>query len=142
MYSIHQNDYGDMTRFQGERVMVVDDSEMNLEMLKLVLSDFGLTPDIFQSGSQALKHFFRKDEYYYHFILVDLNMHGVNGYEAIRQIRTSARKDGQHIPIYIMTADYVETDCKRFEEYSINGHIDKPVDYHILFQKFKMEFKR
>lgn len=134
MYGIHQNNYGSMTRFHGERVMVVDDSGMNLEMLALVLRDFGLMPEVFQNGSQALMHFFKKKEFYYHFILVDLNMHGVNGFETIKQIRTSARKDGKSVPIYVMTADIIEEDIKRFEEYRINGHISKPVDFYILFK--------
>lgn len=141
MYGIHQVNNGNQVYFHGERVMVVDDSELNLEMLNLVLRDFGLAPDIFQNGSLALSHFFMENEFYYQYILIDLNMHGVNGYELIRQIRTSTRKDGKSIPIFVMTADITETNHKAFEEYNINGHIDKPVNFHILLQEFKGELE-
>ncbi|MCH5267351.1 MAG: response regulator [Lachnospiraceae bacterium] len=142
MYGIHQGNYKDAAYFQGERIMVVDDSETSLEMLDLILKDFGLAPDIFINGGQALKQFFRKNEFYYHFILIDINMYGVDGYETIKQIRSCTRKDGKSIPIFVMTAELMDTDSKMFEEYGINGHIDKPVNFHILYQKIKEEFER
>ena len=142
MCGFYQSNFENSTYFHGERVMVVDDSEMNLEMLSVVLRDFGLIPDIYLNGGQALKHFFMENEFYYHFILLDLNMYGVDGYETIKQIRSCTRKDGKSIPIFVMTADIIDPDCKIFEEYGINGHIDKPVDFHILYQKFIGEFER
>ena len=52
----------------------------------------------------------------------------MNGYEAVRAIRTSGREDLERIPIIAMTADAFADDIRKAKEAGMNSHISKPVD--------------
>lgn len=52
----------------------------------------------------------------------------MNGYEAARQIRSSARADAEAIPILAVTADAFSEDIQAAKDAGMNGHISKPLD--------------
>lgn len=45
----------DIDSFHGERVMIIDDNEINLEVMQTIFNDFGLHTDAFVSGQKALE---------------------------------------------------------------------------------------
>ena len=79
-----------------DRVLIVDDDETVLEMLTKVVMSSDLEPSTASSGEDALE-LLQKSEYAA--MLLDINLHGINGFDVIRQIRDC----GNRIPIIIVS---------------------------------------
>jgi len=59
-------------------------------------------------------------------VLMDIQMPGMNGYEATQQMRSLPQ--GQAIPIIALTASVTEECIKACQEAGMNGHLSKPLD--------------
>ena len=77
------------------------------------------------------------DEGYYDFILMDVQMPEMDGYEATRVIRASGHPQAKTIPIYAMTANAFTEDISAALNAGMNGHIAKPIDTDILYATLK-----
>ena len=78
----------------------------------------------------------------YDAILMDVQMPGMNGYEATRMIRSGANPLGRTIPIIAMTANAFAEDVKKSLDAGMNAHLSKPVDLNALeqtLQRFRYE---
>lgn len=128
--------------FHGEKVMIVDDNELNLEVMKKILGRYGLSPEIVVNGKEALRRYLMAEEFSYRIILMDLDMYGMDGYETTKKIRTSERRDSGRIPIFAFTADVITAVRRKASECGIDGYIDKPVNYTMLLQMFHETFRR
>ena len=71
---------------------------------------------------------------YYDLIFMDIQMPRMNGYEASRAIRTSAKKDAKTIPIIAMTANAFAEDVIESQKAGMNEHISKPLDLDQLMK--------
>lgn len=89
--------------------------------------------------SKALREQFQASpEGYYDLILMDIQMPGMNGYEAARTIRALPRKDARTMPILAMTADVFQEEVAAAKAAGMNGHLAKPID----IQSIKREIHR
>lgn len=70
----------------------------------------------------------------YDFILMDIQMPNMDGYEAARRIRALSDRRKAMIPIIAMTASAFETDKKRALRNGMNAHIAKPVNIKNLLE--------
>lgn len=138
----NQRDLTEIAPFHGEKIMIVDDNEMNLEVMRTVLGKFGLSPEIVVNGREAVNKYLSAEEFSYRFILMDLNMYGMDGYETTKQIRKSNRKDSNQIPIFAFTAGVISSVRRKALECGIDGYIDKPVNYKRLLQMLHETFHR
>ena len=57
----------------------------------------------------------------------------MNGYEASRAIRASAREDARSIPIVALTADAFVEDVSKALSAGMNEHVAKPIDTQELY---------
>src|SRR5262245_50626461 len=80
-------------------ILLVDDQPANLLVLEAILTDFGQNRLSALSGAEALQ---RLEEYDFAVILLDVQMHGLNGFDTAQQIR--ARDPVRHTPIIFITA--------------------------------------
>ena len=65
---------------------------------------------------------------------MDIQMPGIDGYEATRQIRAMADARKANIPIFAMTANAFEEDRQNALNAGMNGHIAKPLDVPYLLR--------
>jgi CheY-like chemotaxis protein len=79
-------------------------------------------------GEQAVLSFLKAPEQY-DAILMDLQMPGMDGFEATRHIRASRLPRCETIPIIAMTAHVFREDVERCFASGMNGHLSKPMDY-------------
>ena len=119
-------------QFRGERVLVVEDNGLNLEIAQTVLTMCGLQTEAAANGQEGLEKFAASEPGYYHLILMDISMPVMSGLEATRAIRRLERPDARTIPIIAMTANAFDEDTRKSIESGMNGHLSKPIDMERL----------
>ena len=114
--------------FNGKRLLVAEDNELNWEIASELLSSVGFVLEWAQNGALCVERFQEKEQGYYDAILMDLRMPEMNGFEATEKIRAMAREDAKQIPIIAMTADAFSDDVKACMDCGMNGHVAKPLN--------------
>ncbi len=120
--------------FQGQHILLVEDNEFNQDVAKTILEMHNLQVDIAADGYEAVKQFTASEPGHYLAIFMDIQMPGIDGYEATRQIRKSSHPSAGTVPIYAMTANAFATDVNAAKQHGMNGHISKPVDFDLVAQ--------
>jgi signal transduction histidine kinase/ActR/RegA family two-component response regulator len=128
--------------FNGHRILLVEDMEINREILQTILEPTGLVIDYAENGVQAVNIFKEKPKKY-EMIFMDVQMPEMDGYDATRSIRDTETKlpSTQRIPIVAMTANVFKEDIERCINAGMDDHIGKPVDYEIVIDKLKTYLK-
>ena len=114
--------------FGGKKILLVEDNELNQEIAKAILQDYGFAVDAVADGAEAVEKIKGSEGAAYDLVLMDIQMPGMNGYEATRKIRRLEDPVRAAIPIIAMTANAFEEDKKKALEAGMNGHIAKPVE--------------
>jgi len=70
-------------------------------------------------------------------ILMDVEMPGMGGLEAVRAIRRMELGSARHIPIIAMTAYAMKEDRKKCLEAGMDSHVSKPVNYEELYHEIR-----
>ena len=120
--------------FEGRRVLVVEDNELNSEIAQCLLEERGFEVDCVYNGAEAVEQIKNKPPGTYDVILMDIMMPVMDGLEATRAIRGMEREDCHTIPIVAMSANAFDDDLKKSVECGMNGHLSKPVDVEKLYQ--------
>ncbi|AGY58916.1 ATP-binding protein [Gloeobacter kilaueensis] len=112
-------------------ILLVDDRSENLLALQAVLGGLGQNLVTARSAQEALRCVLRQD---FALILLDVQMPGMDGFEAARLIRSRPRSHST--PIIFLTA-YSSSDSLVFRGYSLGAvdYLFKPIDPAILVSK-------
>lgn len=123
--------------FQGKKVLVVEDNELNLEIASRLLKDFGFEVDTANNGMEAYHAVMKCREECYDVIYMDVMMPVCNGYEATEKIRSIPNIKKSRIPIVAMTANAFEEDIKKAIECGMDGYIIKPLSPEEIVKETK-----
>jgi PAS domain S-box-containing protein len=110
---------------RGVRVVAVDDEEESLGLVRTVLEAAGAEVIGFTSPGRLLD---RVAELHGDVLLLDIGMPGMDGFEVIRRIRTSADASVRRLPAAALTAFARAEDRTRALESGFEMHLAKPVD--------------
>ena len=127
--------------FEGKRVLLVEDIELNREIAEVILEEAGFVVESAPDGTDAVAMVEQSEEYYYDAVLMDVQMPIMNGYEATRTIRSMPRKDVKDLPIIAMTANALEEDKEAALKNGMNAHISKPLNMDIFIAVLKQFVK-
>ncbi|MBS9461186.1 response regulator [Flagellimonas sp. 389] len=123
-----------LTALDGISVLVAEDNALNILVIKKFLSKWKVNFDIAENGSIAVEKAKQKN---YDFILMDLQMPIMNGYEAAKRIRQSTNPHNLDIPIIALSASPPADVQNDIRKYGMDGHISKPFDPIELHQTLK-----
>lgn len=112
--------------FNGKRLLIVEDNQLNMEIFKEIIGFTGIEIDEAFDGIEAIEKVAESPEGYYNLILSDIRMLYMNGYLMTNSIRRMNRTDVKTIPIIGMTADREECRPEEAIEAGMNEQIYKP----------------
>lgn len=118
------------------RILIVDDSMVNLKVITQLLSETKMQIDTATSGEECLK---RTREKFYHVILLDNRMSGMSGSRACREIRRQENGLCRDSEIILCTAEPVDVAQKIVEENGFSGYLEKPLD-GIRLERMVLEY--
>ncbi len=129
------NDYEVFTdKFQGRKLLLVEDNGLNREMEKDLLEECGFIVNDVDDGTVAVAVMEQAKAGEYAAIIMDVQMPNMDGYEATRLIRKMADPAIARIPIVAMTANAFNEDRLKSREAGMNAHITKPIDMDKLLK--------
>lgn len=114
-------------RFEGKKVLLVEDNLLNREIAQAILQDAGFTVDTADDGDVAVERLQDSKQGEFDLVLMDIQMPKMDGYAATRQIRTLP-SDVANVPIVAMTANAFEEDKQRAIRAGMNARIAKPIE--------------
>ena len=110
--------------FDGARVLVVDDNEVNLEVARDALQRLSIRPDLVDGGLRAVELAAAGG---YDLILMDCSMPDVDGFEAARRIRSNELDTGAgRVPIVALTAHVAGGPADAWREAGMDDILSKP----------------
>lgn len=115
-------------RIRGMKVLVAEDNELNLDIVREVLEEKGMIVTGAENGRIAVDLFRDNSPGTFDAILMDMHMPVLDGIAATEEIRAMRRADAQTIPILALTANDFEEDVRRTRKAGMNGHLTKPFD--------------
>jgi len=121
-----KNENGQMS-CEGMRILLTEDNELNQEIIATQLQSKGFMVDIAVDGLEAVSKIMNSPAGTYNFVLMDVMMPRMNGYEATMNIRAIPDDIKSQIPIIAVSANAFEEDKEAARKAGMNGHIAKPI---------------
>lgn len=111
------------------RVLVVDDSAMNIRVVLSLLSATKVILDVADSGKACLE---MTKKHYYHVILLDYMMPGMNGQETLAAIRKQENGLCQSSAVIALTANALAGAQELYRSQGFDGYVEKPIVGRVL----------
>ncbi len=113
------------------RVLVAEDNSVNRLVAGEILRSFGLEVEMARDGREAVC---MAREGGHDVILMDIQMPGMDGLEATRELRTATPPHRPvTTPIIAMTAHAMIEDRQKSLEAGMDGHLTKPIEPEVLY---------
>src|SRR5688500_9777996 len=113
----------------GKRVLIVEDNEKNMKLVRDVLQATGYSTLEATTGEEAIELSLSQAPA---LVLMDVQLPGIDGVEALERLRQNARTAS--IPVLALTAQAMSGDRERFLEAGFDGYLAKPVDVGELIE--------
>ena len=120
-----------------EKILVVDDEEDILELLRFNLDKEGYQVACSATGEDALAKARRES---FDLIILDLMLPGIDGLEVTRKLKDEA--DTRRLPIVMLTAKGEESDVVAGLELGADDYITKPFSPRILLARVRAVLRR
>jgi two-component system, cell cycle response regulator DivK len=103
-------------------ILVVEDNERNLKLVRDVLEYVGYDVRVARTAEDGIALAVKEPP---DLVLMDLQLPGIDGMEALRRLRENPRT--ADIPVVAVTAQAMKQDRERALEVGFNGYIEKPI---------------
>jgi two-component system cell cycle response regulator DivK len=121
----------------GERVLVVEDNEKNMKLVRDVLQASGYTTLEATTGEEAVELALSQAPA---LVLMDVQLPGIDGVEALDRLRDDERTAS--IPVLALTAQAMRGDREQFLEAGFDGYLSKPMDVVELINAVRQHCNR
>ena len=127
-----------------KRVLLVEDSENDIEMTLEAFSEYHLANqiDIVRDGAEALDYIFCRGAHAERrsgppvVVLLDIKLPKLSGIEVLREIRADARY--AKLPVVMLTSSREEPDLRSCYALACNAYVVKPVDFNQFTEALKV----
>jgi CheY-like chemotaxis protein len=124
----------------GNEILVVEDYFPNVMVITMMLENMGYIVDVARCGTVAIDKVKERAKPYVA-ILMDVQMHDMDGFEATRRIRAIEENKGFRHIIIGVTAHALAGDRERCMDAGMNDYMSKPVNPELLEQKLSLSSK-
>jgi signal transduction histidine kinase/CheY-like chemotaxis protein/HPt (histidine-containing phosphotransfer) domain-containing protein len=121
-----------LPRFDGIKVLLVEDNDINQQIAREMLVAAGLQVDVAANGRIALETLFGAGPDEYKLVLMDIQMPEMGGHAATRRIRMDDRYAA--LPVIAMTAHATSEEREECSRSGMQDHIAKPIDPDHFYQ--------
>ena len=111
----------------GELILIVEDNERNLKLLRDLLGAYGYRSLEARSAEEALV--LARAEHP-HLVLMDIQLPGMDGLAALRELR--AEPETTSTPVIAVTAYAMNEDRDRLLSAGFDGYLEKPINVREL----------
>ena len=116
----------------SRRVLIVEDNELNLEIETEILGEMGFEVETAENGRKAVEMLCSSDSGHYDFIIMDIQMPVMHGWEASETIRKLTDPKLSEIPIIALSANAFESDKQMSAKAGMDAHLPKPINIPVL----------
>lgn len=114
------------------RVLVVDKDDLSLIITKKLLQETKMQIDTASSTEECLQ---KTSNYYYHLIIIDSAMKGLNGSTLVRDVRRQENGLCKDSDVVLLTANEPVNKLIEYRVHGIDGVLEKPIDAKRLEQE-------
>ena len=114
----------------SSRILVIEDNSKNLKLVRDVLQYCGYEVVEAITGEDGVR---LAREVSPDLILMDLQLPGIDGAEALRQIRQ--HRHMRQVPVVAVTAFAMDDDRRKAFDSGFNGYVEKPISVRSLPQQ-------
>ncbi len=118
----------------NKKILLVDDNMANLEIESEILQGMGFHVETVTDGSISVEKVGQSSPGDYDLVLMDIQMPGMNGWDATKAIRRLEDPVLSSIPIIALSADAFESDKQMSRESGMDAHLTKPIDIPLLLE--------
>ena len=113
-----------------QHILLCEDNEVNVLLVQAMLQPAGHHITVAENGALGLQ---RLRERAYDLVLMDVQMPGMDGHSATRELRRlEARLGWQHVPVIALTAHAFASDIQASREAGCDDHLSKPISQAAL----------
>ena len=120
--------------FNDKKILLVDDDSRNVFALSKILTERGMVIIKAENGKYALEALEIHPDI--DLVLMDIMMPEMDGYEAMRQIRSQKKYQG--LPVIALTAKAMNNDKQKCIDAGANDYIAKPIDVERLLSLMRV----
>ncbi|RWY46216.1 tetratricopeptide repeat-containing hybrid sensor histidine kinase/response regulator [Mucilaginibacter gilvus] len=113
---------------KGKTVLLAEDNMINAMVARKLLANWGIVSEHAVNGIEAVEKARQKT---FDFILMDIHMPGMNGFDATEQIRHNTNPNTA-TPVFALTADITAESNEDYKNY-FTGFLRKPIEIDRLY---------
>ena len=118
-------------------ILIVEDNDKNMKLVRDVLQAKGYQTLEAVTGEDGVRRGLeRKPD----LVLMDIQLPGISGIEALRQLR--AHPDTAAIPVIAVTASVMQQDRKLITEAGFDGYVGKPINLREFLDTVRATLER
>ena len=126
-----------MTEAKDISILYIEDNEQNLQLMQNIIQQMTeyklLIANTAESGIKIAK------EFLLFFILMDINLPGMSGYDALELLKQD--ETTADIPVFALTAEAMLEQVKKSESSAFKKYLTKPINITTVLQLFQEEFE-
>ena len=120
-----------------KKALVIEDNEDNMHLISYILKKGGYTTVWAENGRRGVELAVKEEPA---FIILDIQLPDIDGYEVLRLIRGS--KTDSKVPIIAMTSFAMTGDREKLLSAGCTGYIEKPIDPETVMAEILEIIKR
>ena len=128
-YSSAESDYTESFTAPNSHILVVDDNQINLRIVKGLLKKTLLNIDTASSGRECIDMVQKK---HYDLILLDHMMPEMDGIEVLERLKVMNNNLCKNTPTIALTANAIVGAKEKYLNLGFNDYLSKPIDYNEL----------